>query len=456
MREIRVDWPAMARAVLAPALAAVLVGILAGAWLLHSNFHNPLDEYTHYDFVVKVAQDLEVPMMGDSMGQTALKEWACSGEPSFAVFNCADDYHDPARGPWAGSSPATLYATPYYLITGVSTRVLHTVLPSLSWMDAARVASVCWLVALAALIVAVGRRMGGPTPAAVAAAVLVCSMPQVVIQGTSVNNDIPAVFMTFFTLWVWLLLRDSRPSLRWGVSLAVAVLALLFKQHAILALGMIAALELSQRYGSGDGAGFGPGRDFRWWVRTLAVVLGGAGAAVLAFGVLFYVVEPAWRGVGPPVLGMEELLRSVEPQDFGLANAKAYGQVGAVFMAPGYVAGLNSPWATLVGAYAAMVALGGLVFAVLRSPRTWRADPTTIVRQVTLAYVVLFPVVFMTYLEVLGKALFYQPRYHVIGMSMALAAILVGVGKRWGYVVLVGALAVWLFLLGEVVALPAA
>lgn len=455
MSSSRVSLRAVGAAFFPPALAAGLVAVLAGAFLTHSDFHNPLDEYTHFDFVIKVAQDLNIPMMRDTMGQTALQEWACSGEPSFAALTCGDAYQDPSRAPWSGSSPATQYATPYYLLTGLATRLLHTTLPGLSWMDSARVASVMWLAGLAALIVAVGRRLGGPTTAAVAAGILVCSLPQVLIQGSSVNNDIPAVFLTFLTLWVWLLLRDSRPTLRWGLSLAVAVVAMLVKQHAIVALALIAVLELVQRL---RGTVTAQERDpsTRAWFRSLAVVGGGAGLAVVVFGLLYYVIEPAWRGLGPPIVGIDELIRGVEPQDFGLANAKAYGEIGTVFIGPSYVAGLSTPWATNIAAFAAMAAFGGLVYAVLRSPRPWRADSATAVRQVTFAYVALFPVAFMVYLKMVGQPLFYQPRYHLIGLCIGLAMIFIGASRRWGIVALVGAVAIWAFLLGEVLALPAA
>ena len=464
----------MLHAMLAPALCAAMVAMLGAAFLLKTDFHNPLDEYTHYDFVIAIAQDGRVPRMNDVVGQQALEEWSCTGQMS-AELTCGGTDLNPGLAPWGGASPATGYPMLYYVITAAFTRGAHTLLWNLSWFDAARVASLVWLVMLTGLVVMLGRRLGGPTSAAAAAAILLGSMPLVLSQASSVNNDIAAVFATFLTLWLWVRLVASTRRLRWSLTLLVATAALLIKPHTIVALALIAALELTlmrrqrnpaDRVDDADPthggflAAAAPPRPTqrvpldrafaRGWLRDLLVVGGGVVASVAGYVVVNYFLEPAIRGAGSPVQGMAEFLASVEPQDFGLAAAKSYAGLQTVFQAAAFVPALTGTWAQLVPVFVATLALGGLAHAVLRSRRPWFEDPVTVMRQVSLAYVALFPLILMGYLTVIGMPYFSNPRYHLIGMALALALLLYGTTRAWGYASLGLACIVWAFMLREI------
>ena len=435
-----------------PGVAGLMIAILCGAFLTHSDFHNPLDEYTHFDFVVKIAQGDGIPVMGDTMGQEALQEWACSGEPSFQALTCGEALQNPELAPWSGVSPATYYSIPYYVVTAMITRGLWS-LTELGWMDAARVASTAWLVGLVMLMVAVGRRIGGPTAAVVAGAVILGSMPGVLAQGASVNSDIPAVFMSFLTVWTWLLLREKSQLARWIPTLLVGVCALLVKQHSVVALVLVAGLELGLMYRHSRESGpSGP----RWWGRAFSVIGGGVAASIVLYGLIYLVLEPALRGVGRPIVGMNEAIASAEPQDFGLASVKAYGFIGNVFMAPGYVPGVNGPWGQLAGGFGAMAVFGALLFAVLRSRRPWVESDSTIMRQITMFYVLAFPFSLLLYVKMQGLALFSHPRYYLIGMSFGVLLFFQGSGRKWAGISMVLASIFWAFILSEVLALPLA
>ena len=61
---------------IAPVLAAGLA-TLASLMLIRTGQWSVFDEYTHFDYVVRVAEDLDLPPINDTLGQTALQAAAC-------------------------------------------------------------------------------------------------------------------------------------------------------------------------------------------------------------------------------------------------------------------------------------------------------------------------------------------------------------------------------------------
>ncbi len=205
---------------IAPVAAAFLVLLVAIPYAGNLST-SPFDEQTHFDYVVKIAQDFDLPPKSDLLGQTTMKEFCGTGGERGENFPwsdywkakvpCSDGYIDPKLGPFEGFSAALTYAPPSYIVTGALTRVIHSLPGERTWLQAARYASTFWLGLLAVILVLVGRRLGANAVGSVGISVILCLMPLVLLQGTTVNNDIPAAVAGIFAIYVWLAFAKNRP-----------------------------------------------------------------------------------------------------------------------------------------------------------------------------------------------------------------------------------------------------
>ena len=410
--------------------AAAATLVLIGFRLNAVGPMGPFDEETHFDYVSRFAAEWALPAQGDQFGDTIMSEVACFGEAVyFPGVECGVAGQDPSMGPWNGVSSATSYQPTYYVITGLLTRLVHGLIGGY-WISAARIASSLWLVLTAVLIVGVSRQLGAGRRVAAFAGAALCAMPMVLVQGTSVTNDVAAMAFTLLAVWAWLRLRDGAQLRRLAISGFVAVTAMTVKETAVVAVLAIAVLE-AQRVGRAPGDP--PGVLCRLPRRLTPVVAWGR------------------RGSGchlpcttSPIMwipGCEALLRSwklARPQPSASTNPcprrlpRLLGHRSTPSCSRS--AHLQGSWFVTVGLVAAALVVGGVGAVVLARERSL----SSAVGAASLSYLFAFPVAFILYLHLLGGVLYFQPRYVLPGMCLAVCVLAARTHERRGWVLLAG------------------
>ncbi|MFN8184671.1 MAG: glycosyltransferase family 39 protein [Candidatus Nanopelagicales bacterium] len=424
-------------------LSGVLVAVLSGTFLARTDFFNPFDENSHYDYVVRIASTGAVPARDAQLTQQALADWACSGVPGFERLECGAAEQRPVDAPWEGANTATRYFPSYYALTAAPTRVLHDV-SALSWLDAARAATTLWLVGLAVGLVLLARALGISTQAALAASLLACSMPLVVVQGVSLNNDVAAATVGVLAVWSWLRLRSSPPLRRLIVSGALALLAMTMKETALVAALCIGLLEWGHTRSAAEGAA----ALRRGSARAAAVVAGVVGGYLL----LVYVLDPVVRGATSTTAEalVSQAVAAAEPQAWAAATAKAYGYLPYSLQSAGFIPVFDGPWAQVLPVLVAMVVVGSVAARSIRGSWPWAVPPGTAVTYGVGAFLVAFPVMALATMSVSGLPLVFQPRYYLAGMALAFVPTFHGLGRRWSYAALAAAVSVYAFMLAAV------
>jgi len=431
------------RTLLSATLAAVLAAILGLSFLARSEFFNPFDENSHYDYVVRIASEASLPPRDATISQQALQDWACTEGLGFDGLTCGAQIQDPAKAPWEGANTALRYFPTYYALTAIPTRIIHDVAHA-TWLDAARIATTGWLVLLAIGLVLLTRRLGMGSVQSLATAVLVCSMPMVVVQGTSMNNDVAGVAIAVLAVWSWLALTARSGRTRLLVSGGLALAAMTVKENALVAVLAITLLEWAEQYQTSH-----PERS-AWRalrVPTLLVTAIGAG-----YVLLMYVLDPLVRG--PASSAAEGLVAAAvaqaEPQQWGPATAKAYNYLPYGFQSPGFIPVFNGAWAQLVPLFVTMIVVGALVFQVMRSKRPWFTPAQGILAQSALVYLAAFPVMFFVLMKMSGLPLVFQPRYYLPGLILATAVLFGGLTRKWSIAALAATGVIYAFMMLQV------
>ncbi len=399
---------------LAPLGAGLVAAVLSllfvgtGAWSL-------FDEYTHFDYVAKVGESLELPPVNDTLGQTAMQAAVCGPAPGFGGLadSCGGQILDPTRAPYRGASTATSYLPGYYAVTGMGARLLVALPGDLSWLHAARLMGALYLGLAAALVVLIARRLGASSAVAFAFAVLVAAMPMVLLQFSTVNNDSLAVVLSLAAVWAFLAMSPSRPVRRSLVAFGIALLAMTIKETAVVGVLAVAALSARDVVVSSTRP--------RW--PGLLRVAGSAAAAVLMPWLLRTFAYPAIVGSFPDNgLQSAAIVEAQGTPPINLVAANALRGVATVFEIPeGTLAG---SWFSLAALILAMVAFGVPLALLLRTSRVrqWATDQRLLAATV-LVGVPLFIAMFLLLLRVSGYPLFFQPRYllgfAVLGVAVA-------------------------------------
>lgn len=424
------------RRIAIPLAVAVLVWLLAILYLDRTSIFNPLDEHTHFDYVVKIAEDHDLPSVNEQLGQRALSTWGCDNAPAFAALECGAIEQDPRLAPWEGWSSATQYFPTYYVITGVGTALVHRILDQ-QWLDSARLASSLWLALLAGMAVAVARRLGATGSGAAASGLVIGSMPMLIVQGTSLNNDVAAAALAVASVWLWLRLSSSTTLRRLVSTGVLLLLALSAKETALVALAIVCLLELSHQYLTR-----GTGQPKKWLTVGPPAILG---VSVLVSYLILRVLDPILRGVlestGPQL--MEGVLRAAKPSQWEVALADAYSNVDKVLQSP-IASPIATTWSQTIAMLVLITAIGGLAFAVSRTTWPWQESSSNVVRQATLIFIIAFPPVFMGAVWLQGWPVFFEPRYFLPSAVFAVLLLAPGATKAWSRAALVAAIGYFL------------
>ncbi len=400
------------RHLLAP-LAAGIVALLLSVLFIQTGTWSEFDEYTHFDYVVKVGQDLSLPPVNDQLGQAALQTAVCERAPGFGRFEsaCGADVIDPNLTPYGGQSTATSYLPTYYVVTGLGARALEGLPFGWDWLTAARLMGALYLALAAMLVVGIARRLGASSLVAASAAVAVACMPMVLQQFSTVNNDSLAVVLSLASVYAFLRLRGSDAVTRSLVAFAFAFLAMTVKETAFIAVLTVVVLSMRDVM---DG-------DRAQRVAGTVRVAASAGVVVAAAFVLRSIAYPLLVGSSPDNgLQAASIVDAQGTPPVNLVAGNALRASITAFEVPqGVLAGV---WFSVAAMILVLVALGLPLAALLRISRArqWRSDRRLLGASV-LAGIPLFVFGFLLLLRLQDLPPFFQPRYLLPVMVLAVA-----------------------------------
>lgn len=415
---------------IAPALAGLIALVLSlsfvrtGAWSV-------FDEYTHFDYVVKIAEDGHLPKVNDVLGQTALHEAVCAKAPGFGVLSaaCDADAVDPSLTPYRGQSTATGYLPTYYAVTALGTRIVEALPGNASWLTSARVVGSVYLAIAAMLIVGIARRLGASDALAVSAGVLAAAMPMTLLQFSTVNNDALAVVFSLAAVYSFLRMSASTPARRSIVAFGFALLGMLVKEIAVIGVVAVTVLSLRDVLQGARSRGSGVAR-----------VVASAFLAVFIPWVLRSLAYPQVVGVIPDNgLQNQAIVNAQGTPPINLVAGNALQASVTALQAPdGVLAGV---WFAVAAQLLMLVAIGMCIAMVLRANR--RSQLLTTHRLLSVVVVVMIPVFtigFLAFLRVTGLPPFFQPRYLLPTVLLAVPIAFAWIRPAWGRAMLVIAL----------------
>ena len=421
----------MGRRWLAPGLAG-LIALLLSLAFVRTGAWSVFDEVTHFDYVVTIAEDGRLPKVNAALGQTALQEAVCAKAPGFGTLAnaCGADAIDPGLTPYRGQSTATGYLPLYYAVTGAGAWIVHALPGDASWLTSARVIGSIYLAIAAMLVVGIARRLGASTATAMAAGVLAAAMPMTLLQFSTVNNDALAVVLSLAAVWLFLRLDPSRPVRRSLWAFGIALLGMLVKETAVIGVLAVAALSLRDVV-------LNPAPRFRGAMRVIVSVC----VVVLSPWVMRVFVYPLIVGRVPDNgLQNKAIIASQGTPPINLVAGNALQSAITALQVPdGVLAGV---WFSVAAQTMWLIALGICVAMILRTSRRrqWSVD-RRLLAAVVVVMIPLFTVGFLLMLRVSGLPPFFQPRYLLPTVLLAIPVAFAFVRPAWGRALLVIALA---------------
>lgn len=210
-------------------LAVTVVGLHVRAYPTLS----PIDEFQHVDYTIRAGQ-FDVPRRGETAGRAAMADAACRGidAPGFQMPPCGLDEYDPADFPELGINTAASQLPPYYVVTGVLSRVVTAVTPLDSQVTAARMVGAIWLAGALTVTWTVMGLVGIRRRARAAVSVLLLATPLVVFHSATVNADALLLFTGAVVLAA--AVQFDRSRLGFGWLLLVAVVSIVVEPTNVL------------------------------------------------------------------------------------------------------------------------------------------------------------------------------------------------------------------------------
>lgn len=405
----------------------------------------PYDEYTHFDFIARVAVDHTIPLVNDAVGQTSLQQYSCAGG-AFGNLKCGAAVQDPNGAPWDGDSAATNNQPTYYVLTAIPTWFVYHVTPA-GWFTAARIANAIWVMLFAYMCVIAACWMGAFPAAAFGGALLASINPMMLLQSSSVSPDPAACVAALACVMVWWRLRDNPSSwVRVAIAGLTALVALSVKETAVVGLFAVVAMEAALVNRGLRAAGYrmaGAARSARAYLPVATL-----GVATLLLHVAGHsFIGPLLRGSRPGHSTMADSLSANQPALSELL-AGPYFDLVKVFTSPtGQQAGL---WFSVYALVLFIFAAGGSASLALQAPREPRTPDASSIRALRVGivgYLLVFPAAFIIATSHVSAA-FWQPRYILPGAALGLATVSLGMGRRSAVVwAALGAAAALIFLI---------
>ena len=111
---------------LVPYLIAFLIAFIpAFIHIVQYSLFSPVDELRHLDYALQITSG-HVPKLGDKLGQDAMREEACRGiDLAFRSPRCNSTTFDPMAFRDDGWQTASPHPPVYYILSGISGRIMH-------------------------------------------------------------------------------------------------------------------------------------------------------------------------------------------------------------------------------------------------------------------------------------------------------------------------------------------
>lgn len=396
--------------------AAALVALILSLLVVSTGTWSVFDEYTHFDYVVKVGDDLALPPVNDLLGQQAMRAAVCDSAPGFGALSpsCAAEILDTTRGPYGGQSTATGYLPTYYVATGLGARALVALPGDLSWLHASRIMGSIYLAIAAMLLVGVARRLGASSWISFGFALIASSMPMVLLQFSTVNNDQLAVVLGLAAVYSFLALRSYSRRLQWPVAFGLSLLAMTVKETALVAVVAVLALAVAS-----------VARPWRWSPVLLALVAAGV-AVVVPFAIRSFAYPVIVGVITDNGMQNDAITAAQGTPPINLVFANALRLIAVVFEVPETF--LAGAWFGVAAMIAALLAFGLPLAAVLRVARpVGLLVPKVVLAVCVVVFPVLFIAGFLLLLRATGLPLFFQARYllpvALLGLAVAAAFV---------------------------------
>jgi hypothetical protein len=163
---------------------------------------SPLDEASHLDYAWSVSHGT-LPSAGSTMAPEVLKEWSCrSQEGAQYIIPPCGEAHPPSDYPVRGENYNYGHPPTYYTVTGLLARAGDALPFGITFTTSARLTGALWLSAALIGLYLLVRVWRMPRLLAVAAAVVMASVPSVAHASSIVTNDAPGTLAGVLAFWV--------------------------------------------------------------------------------------------------------------------------------------------------------------------------------------------------------------------------------------------------------------
>lgn len=186
-----------AKIVILVILPALFLGIYQSK--LHGRY-SPLDEPSHASYAWSVSHG-HIPAKGDSIEQPILDDWSCSGQSHARGIPKCGTHAPLSEYPNGGAQYNFIHPPVYYAITGTAARIISHFIPSLTFVHAARLMGIAWIIIGIILFFYSLRAWGVRETYALSGAGIIPYIPLACQAGSSINNDAPALACGAAILW---------------------------------------------------------------------------------------------------------------------------------------------------------------------------------------------------------------------------------------------------------------
>lgn len=352
-------------------IIALLLSAVSSAFVLAAVVRveglSALDEYTHLDWVYRV-QHGEIPADGDLADDKVLADWACIGQWNVQNMPPCGAPVDAEEFPHGGQQYNSFHPPLYYAITAGLVRVGELFVGDQYFVALARMTGALWLASAMVLLYVACRVWRIGTVLAIAAPLLMLTLPQILTSATFVTNDAPAALAGAYAVYYLGRFRIAR-----AVNLIVpSVLTLLFS--ATKTLNALPMLVIAAGLGCWGLLALARRQRLTGWHRLRASI-----ALALPSAVLFFVwgqiqrarAMPDWVN---PVLGVNTRDLVLDPLTSWVPTlASGFNLTGELFLTPELQSNYISGWNTGISVPLAAAALLALVLYRRGSRRRWPA-----------------------------------------------------------------------------------
>jgi hypothetical protein len=301
-------------------IVLAIVAVVSGAVITaqHTDRLAPFDEWVYYDYVLKIPTE-GIVRQGEYIGHEALEAMACDGDsfgPRGEPCGRVQDKH--ALYPQGGKTSADLYTPLYFAITwGLGKAVQFAT--GAEFLSAARATGIFWLVGGLLVFYRLLELMKIRRTVSLGLGLAVIGAPTTFWANTYISTDAPVFLVGAALLLASVSAVKGRTSPWWLVP--IAIIGILLKVTAVLALGLVALFVMLFVLWSRDSISRARKHQLIW---ATAVAVAGSLCAELA-----WIVIRTSISVGPGA-------------DQGLATTFAWrdiiGQL-ALFLNPGALGG---------------------------------------------------------------------------------------------------------------------